>query len=144
MTGGMVTEIYSNNMTGINIQMPWSCLLISGIKCVETRSYPLPKKYEGIELALIETPGKSGKFKSRIIGTITFSHSFQYPNEQAWIDDHNRHMVTKNDSDYTWKNNKPKYGWVVSQVYKFNKSILAPKNKGIIFTHGCITNKKAS
>jgi hypothetical protein len=28
-------------MTGINIQYPWSQLLIDQHKCVETRSYPL-------------------------------------------------------------------------------------------------------
>ena len=64
-------------MTGINIQTPWSELLINGDKSVETRSYPLPEKYMGEELALIETPGRYGRFKARIIGTITFSHSFK-------------------------------------------------------------------
>lgn len=121
-------------MTGINIQIPWSFLLINGDKTVETRSYPLPKKYERVELALIETPGKYGRFKSRIIGTITFSHSFQYPDKQAWIDDYNRHKVEEGDEFFYWNENKPKYGWVVSDINKFDK----PKNilcrKGIIFT----------
>jgi hypothetical protein len=54
-------------MTGINIQAPWSQLLINGQKCVETRSYPLPKNYEGVPLALVETPGKYGQYKSLII-----------------------------------------------------------------------------
>ena len=49
-------------MTGLNIQTPWSSLLIDGLKTVETRSYHLPLKYEGIELYLVETPGKLGKF----------------------------------------------------------------------------------
>ena len=55
-------------MTGINIQSPWSRLLIEGDKCVETRSYPIPEKYVGEDLGLIETPGKDGDFKARIIG----------------------------------------------------------------------------
>ena len=71
-------------MIGINIQAPFAELLINLEKCVETRTYPLPLKYEGEELALIETPGKTGKFKARIIGTITFSHSFKYENMQAF------------------------------------------------------------
>ena len=45
-------------LSGLNIQQPWSSLLIDGYKSVETRSYPLPQKYEGVELALISTPGK--------------------------------------------------------------------------------------
>ena len=53
-------------MTGLNVQAPWTGLLISGEKSVETRSYPLPKKYVGEKLALVETPGKSGSFKRRI------------------------------------------------------------------------------
>ena len=124
-------------MNGINIQTPWSSLLINGAKSVETRSYPLPRKYEGVELALIETPGKSRNFKSRIIGTITFSHSFIYPDKQSWIDDYNRHKVDINDPVYSW-NNKPKYGWVVSNIVKFDDYIDPPTKKGIVFATGCV------
>lgn len=131
-------------MTGINIQVPWSSLLINGLKCVETRSYPLPKKYEGVELALIETPGEYGRFKSRIIGTITFSHSFRYPDKEIWIEDYNRHKVETDDKLYCWNPDKPKYGWVVSQIKKFDQPVPAPKKKGIIFTHDCIINRKAA
>lgn len=124
-------------MTGINIQSPWSTLLLDGHKCVETRSYPLPEKYEGEELALISTPGKFGHFKARIVGTITFSHSFQYPDKQAWISDFNRHLIAENDEQFNWNDSKSKYGWVVSNVNKFEEPQPAPKNKGIIFTHNC-------
>ena len=124
-------------MTGINIQSPWSNLLINGGKCVETRSYSLPKKYEGEELALIETSGSLGKFNARIIGYIIFSHSFKYPNKRSWEDDYHRHLVTNDDSNFGWIENKNKYGWVVSDVIKFNKHQQPPKNKGIIFTLNC-------
>jgi len=124
-------------MTGLNIQIPWSTLLINGEKSVETRSYPLPEKYEGVELALIETPGKYGQFKSRIIGTITFSHSFQYPDKQSWVDDYNRHKVEELDEFYSWNPDKPKYGWVVSDIKKFDEPMSAPKRKGIVFTKNC-------
>ena len=123
-------------MTGINIQTPWSELLINGDKSVETRSYPLPEKYVGEELALIETPGRYGRFKARIIGTITFSHSFKYPDQKAWQDDYNRHCVAVDDPIYNWKDDKPKYGWVVSKVTKFDKPLDIRKRRGIIFTSG--------
>ena len=123
-------------MTGINIQTPWSELLINGVKSVETRSYPLPEKYVGEELALIETPGRYGRFKARIIGTITFSHSFKYPDQRAWQDDYNRHCVAVDDPIYNWKDDKPKYGWVVSKVTKFDKPLDIRKRRGIIFTSG--------
>lgn len=123
-------------MTGLNIQTPWSELLINEVKSVETRSYPLPEKYVGEEIALIETPGRYGRFKARIIGTITFSHSFKYPDQRAWQDDHNRHCVTVDDPAYNWKEDKPKYGWVVSKVTKFDKPLDIRKRRGIIFTSG--------
>jgi hypothetical protein len=124
-------------MTGLNIQAPWSNLLINGLKTVETRMYALPKKYEGVELAVVETPGKSAKFKSRIIGTITFSHSFQYPDKESWKGDYQRHKVEEDDKDYGWNENKNKYGWVVSDIKKFEKFIPAPMKKGIVFTKNC-------
>ena len=120
-------------MTGLNIQIPWSTLLINGEKSVETRSYPLPKKYIGEKLALVETPGKNGSFKSRIIGEITFSHSFKYPDEQSWKNDYARHGVSCSSLMYSW-DNKPKYGWVVSNITKYDEPITVKKNKGIIFT----------
>jgi hypothetical protein len=125
-------------MTGLNIQIPWSRLLINGDKSVETRSYPIPKKYEGVELALIETPGKYGRFKSQIIGTITFSHSFKYPDKNAWIDDYNRHKVEEGDEFCDWNENKPKYGWVVSHFTKFHDPITFNKKKGIVFTNNAL------
>ena len=124
-------------MTGINIQCPWSTLLINEEKCVETRTYPLPEKYEGEELALIETPGKYGDFKARIIGTITFSHSFKYPDKKAWEDDQNRHLIAPNHDLFGWNQCKDKYGWVVSNATKFDEYQPAPEHKGIIFTLDC-------
>ena len=121
-------------MTGINIQTPWSILLINNDKVVETRSYPLPAKYAGEELALIETPGKSGRFKSRIIGTITFSHSFKYESRNEWLNDYYRHLVDQHDENYGWKYYKPKYGWVVSNITKYNEPLNINCRKGIIFT----------
>jgi hypothetical protein len=127
-------------MTGINIQTPWSHLLINGSKTVETRSYSLPKKYENVELALIETPGKSAKFKSRIIGTITFSHSFLYETKDDWISNYDNHMVDQNDKLYGWSE-KPKYGWVVSRINKFDQPKTILSRKGIIFTTGIEAGK---
>jgi hypothetical protein len=124
-------------LTGLNVQEPWATLLIKGHKSVETRSYPLPAKYEGVQLALIATPGKKRNFKSKIIGTITFSHCFQYQNIQDWIDDSNRHCIIPG-SPYYWNTNKQKYGWVVSNVIEFNKHVDPPSKRGIIFVSNCL------
>lgn len=119
---------------GLNVQIPWSILLINGWKSVETRSYPLPKKYEGVELYLVETPGKYGRFKAKVIGTIIFSHSFKYPDKKSWIDDYNRHNVEEGDEFCDWNENKPKYGWVVCSVNKFDHPVDISGRRGIIFT----------
>ena len=121
-------------MTGLNVQAPWANLLIDGLKTVETRSYHLPLKYEGVELYLVETPGKLGKFKARVIGAITFSHSFKYATKTDWINDYNRHLVSQNDPLYSW-NDKPKYGWVVCSVEKFDEPLDISGKRGIIFTN---------
>jgi predicted transcriptional regulator len=124
-------------VSGLNVQEPWATLLINGEKSVETRSYSLPKKYEGVELALIATPGKKRNFKAKIIGVITFSHSFQYQNTKEWIKDSNRHCIVPG-SEYYWDTNKQKYGWVVSNIEKFNKPLDPPIKRGIIFVSNCL------
>lgn len=123
-------------MTGINIQSPWAYLLIHGIKSVETRTYPLPVKYAGEPLLLIETPGKKGQFKSRIIGEITFSHSFKYKDETEWKMDYNRHRVDSTSTLFSWNDKKPKYGWVVSHAKAYDEPLTINCRKGIIFTTG--------
>lgn len=124
-------------MVGINIQAPFADQLLDGDKCVETRTYKLPEKYIGEELAVIETPGKHGNFKARIIGTITFSHSFEYLSETDWQYDYNRHLVDPDNKLYGWNDDKEKHGWVVSEFFKFAEPQPAPEKKGIVFTNNC-------
>ena len=124
-------------MIGLNIQAPWSVLLINGQKTVETRSYRLPQRLEGVELAIIETPGKSAKFKSRIIGTITFSSCVQYASKEQWQSDQSRHRVDIDDKTYSW-NDKPKFGWIVQSVKKFKNPVDPPTKRGIIYAKDCL------
>jgi len=127
---------------GLNVRSPWSTLLINGQKSVETRSYTLPQRLEGVELALIETPGKSAKFKSRIIGTITFSGCIQYSSKEQWESDESRHKVDINGGLYSWKD-KPKFGWIVKSVKRFENPVDPPTKRGIIYAKDCLmeTNK---
>jgi len=127
-------------MIGLNVRSPWSTLLINGQKTVETRSYRLPQRLEGVELALIETPGKSAKFKSRIIGTITFSGCIQYSSKEQWESDESRHKVDTNDMLYAWKD-KPKFGWIVQSVKKFKNPVDPPTKRGIIYAKDCLLEK---
>lgn len=128
---------------GLNIQWPWSQLLLSGKKTIETRTYPLPKKYENVELAIIETPGPDGKkkagiLKARIIGTIVFENSFQYLCEKDWQKDKDKHLVKLDDKDFSWqKKDSNIWGWNVKSVTSFKRLIPAPIKRGIVFATKC-------
>ncbi len=118
--------------TGVNIQWPISELILSGEKAIETRTYALPLKYLNEPMVLIETPGKQGKFKARMVALIKFTESFKYKNKAAFYKDLHRHKVTK-DSLWAWSDEKPKWGWGV-EVLKTFEAKPAPKKKGIVFT----------
>ena len=120
-------------ISGINIQAPWTTLLLDGKKTIETRTYPIPKHYIDQELVIIETPGKKGKFRSRMIGLIVFGESFRYESSTEFYADFSRHFVTK-ESAWAWHNTKPKWGWPVQVVKQFKKAIPLEKRGGIKFT----------
>lgn len=137
----------SRTIQGLNIQWPWSELLLSGKKRVETRSYALPEKLKGVELAVIETAGPRGKkeagiHKARIIGTIVFESSFRYKNKKEWLADRGRHLVSQDDSLYGFKSEKQKWGWVVKSFTKLDKPAPAPSKRGIIFAKSCLVPTK--
>jgi hypothetical protein len=118
--------------TGINIQYPISQMILNGEKTIETRTYPIPEKYLGEEMLLIETPGKSGKFVSRIIGVIKFTTCFQYKTKKEFYSQSNKHCVTK-DSIWAWRDGD-KWGWCVDVIEKIEIPIPYTKRKGIKFT----------
>ena len=123
--------------TGINIQYPISQLIIEGKKTIETRTYPIPSKYVNEKLIIIETPGKNGKFKSRMIGFIIFGESFQYKDKNDFYTDSRNHCVTP-DSDWKWVDGKSKFGWPIREIVKFTKPLPLKKRSGIKFSTGII------
>ncbi|MES2528686.1 MAG: hypothetical protein V4598_16500 [Bdellovibrionota bacterium] len=118
--------------SGICIQWPYSQYIAEEKKDIETRTYPLAKEYLNRSLLLIETPGKSQKFKSRAIALIEFTECFLYPSEDAFYTDFNSHLVDKT-SEWRWDDKKPKWGWRVKIIKKFPPLILT-KRVGIIYT----------
>ena len=119
-------------LPGINIQYPISRLILEGKKTIETRTYPIPKHYIGKEMAIIETPGKTGNFKARIIGTVVFGESFQYKDQKAFYRDSLKHCVTP-DSPWKWVNGKQKWGWPINKTTIFKVPLQAPLKRGIRF-----------
>ena len=118
---------------GVNIQWPISELILDGSKTIETRTYPIPEHYLGQEMILIETPGKHGKFKSRMRAIIIFTECFQYDNETSFYSDTKHHAVTP-DSDWAWTASKGKWGWKIKVVKKFQKPKPLKKRTGILYS----------
>lgn len=132
----------SRKLPGINIQWPWSQLILAGKKTVETRGYPIPQKYIGKQLAIIETPGPNGKRDggvevARIVGVVTFSKCYEYQDEASWLMDKDVHLVPPGHKIYGYKQNKTKWGWLVEQVMPVNPTIEPPNKRGIVFCNNC-------
>ncbi len=128
---------------GINIQWPWSRLLLEDRKTVETRSYRIPEGKKHIPLALIETPGPRGKSdaniqQAMIVGIISFTESFLYGSQEEWLGDYGRHLVQPTDPLFGYKANQEKWGWVVKEVIPLAKPVAAPARRGIVFAKECI------
>lgn len=122
---------------GINIQWPISELILEGKKTIETRRYPIPTKYIGVPIALIETPGPRGKFKARIRGVIQFSASFEYLNEADFYRDSAKHCVSK-DSVWKWSPGQRKFCWPVKVLQVLEVPSMPPKKRGIVFANDCM------
>ena len=120
--------------TGINIQYPISRLIIEKKKTIETRTYPIPKAFLGQELALIETPGKTGKFKARAIAVIKFTECFQYKSKKEFYSQANLHCVTP-DSVWAWHDGE-KWGWVVEVIKILPEPVELTNQRGIVYRKG--------
>ena len=124
------TSKQKKSYPGINIQWPISELILNREKTIETRTYPIPKKYLNTEMILIETPGPKGKFKARTRAIIKFTDCFQYKSKKEFYADFKRHRVSK-DSPWAWTD-KTKWGWKIKWIKKTNRKKVTCK--GIVYT----------
>ncbi|MCB9093346.1 MAG: ASCH domain-containing protein [Halobacteriovoraceae bacterium] len=119
-------------ITGINIQHPISELIVEGKKTIETRTYAIPPHLLNKEIALIETPGKTGKFKARIIAVIKFTKCYQFKTKKEFYSKSREHCVEKG-SPWEWVDGE-KWGWDVEVVKRLKSPQAISKRKGIKFT----------
>jgi hypothetical protein len=122
---------------GINVLFPWSQLILSGKKKIETRSYRLPQKYLGIPLALIETPGTNKKIQSRTIAVVVFKEAYQYSSLAHWKLEAHLHLVPLSDASYSFGTTTERWAWVVDKVIPLEYPVLPPKPRGIRFASAC-------
>jgi hypothetical protein len=122
-------------LPGLNIQAPWAQALISGRKVIETRFYPMPSKWIDQPLAIIETPGKTGRFKRRIAGLIAFAPSWRYAGPDAFARDHRKHLVDPEDPIFGWKSDvRPKWAWPVVWVEAYEQALPPEFRAGIRYS----------
>jgi hypothetical protein len=117
---------------GISVQWPYSSLIVQGKKVIETRTYPIADRYLNKTLLLIETPGRKGKFKSRVVAKIEVIDCFKYVSKQDFYKDFKKHLVDEK-SEWKWSNDRPKWGWVIRIISSVNNTDPG-KRVGIIYT----------
>lgn len=121
------------SLPGLNVQYPISQDILLGKKTIETRFYPLPKKYLKRPMWLIETPGEIGDFKARASAIITFDSFFEYKSKKEFYADTQKHLVAK-DSAWAWNDDKNKWGWIISNIQPLHEFIEIKQRRGILFT----------
>ena len=123
----------SLELCGINVQYPWSRLILAGVKAVEVRKYPLgryPSFIAEQDLFLIETPGRGSTQdadcaidvgappdKACVIGVVRFSGCFQFA-DLAEFDLFRDQTRITSGGRYDWLHlgDRPIFGWVVGNT----------------------------
>ena len=133
-------------LCGLNIQWPFSQLLLAGIKTKEVRNYALqhrrkPHVSPGEEVWLIETPGTGQAPKNaivrgariggrpdraQIVGTVTFSRAVRYTSVAAFRKDARSHCIAKG-GDKDWNGAGELYAWRVAEVKALQTPIPDPQ-----------------
>ena len=127
-------------LRGLNIQFPFSQLVLLGAKTIEARTYRLGKgniAQAGEEMFLIETPGKGMKgalvgdwpvgdppAKAQVVGTVTFRSSTPYQTTAAWKKDRSQHLIREGAS-HDWSGDGEMHGWTVGAVRRFARPVPA-------------------
>ena len=125
----------SQRKFGLEMQEPWAGHLLSGLKQVETRAYPLPPSLIGKRIEILES--KSGidgvsalaniiqdqNLCINRIGWCTFEHVIEYKNQNDFEADEKRHLV-ESKSGYGWISGVTHvlYGWKVGKYESYNES----------------------
>ncbi len=92
----------------------------------------MPSWLVGQEIIMIETPGKAGRFKQRMVAKIIFGEGFRYQDRTSFYADFERHHVSP-DSPWAWKSGVGKWGWLIISIQAFEKPVPMTKRGGIVY-----------
>lgn len=134
MTPPLPAEAVTLRMRGLNIQWPFSQLLVMGVKTEEVRRYDLGYKCitkNDEDIWIVETKGTSPKASknafldglptasrpshAQIIGTITFDKAYRQSSRWVFCDARDHHCISSG-SKFEWDDSGTLYGWRVSNV----------------------------
>lgn len=139
-----MSDAVSLSMRGLNIQWPFSQLLLKGVKTQEIRKYSLD--YRGIAKTdevvwIVETKGPHAKATknaiigdlqiaprpsaAQIVGTVKFGSYHRYATLQAFEATRDEHRIAAG-SKHDWSGSDECYGWRVEKV----QALVAPVSVG--------------
>jgi len=137
------------SLPGLNINWPFSQLILAGLKTVEVRDYALGYRNiakPDVEMWLVETPAIANAISkgwvldggaavaprptvAQIVGTVTFSRSDEYETLAAFQADRENHQIAKGAS-YDWGGKGERHAWRVSAVRRLARPVPQPGVKG--------------
>ncbi|CAE7516076.1 unnamed protein product, partial [Symbiodinium natans] len=137
---GVVSSSETLCLCGLNVQYPWSRLLMAGRKTMEVRKYALGKYRcfsAGEQLFLIETLGSGSTqgamvdiamapapLKAQVLGVIVFAGSIEFENYDHF-DAHRSDTLIEQGRFYDWGTSEPQtlFGWYVQHVRAFKRPV---------------------
>ena len=133
------------SLGGLNIQWPFSQLILAGAKKVEVRKQALPYVARANEeMWLVETtnatladavvegvdlPAKPPC--AQIVGTITFAPSTPYDDRETFRADVSRHRIAEG-SAHDWAGGGPRHAWHISSYRRLVTPIPYPGRKAMV------------
>ncbi len=147
VTAHAVARCESVSYPGLNVQWPFSQLILPGVKTIEVRSYALGWRNiarPGVEMWLVETLGDANAISkgwvlqgdaaveprpkhAQIVGTVTFSaveeeSSDRYSNLAEFRGDIKSHRIGSGGR-FDWKGESALYKWRVSAVRRLAQPV---------------------
>lgn len=126
----------------LEVQSPFSGLILTGVKTIETRAYPLPDNLHGVGILLCESSSgedcvscvgdnvTEAQVGLSLVGEVFFSSSKEYSSQQEWDSDREKHQVPK-ESKYEWAPTEIgiRHGWQIERVIVYTPSLPVPAMK---------------
>lgn len=135
-------SILMSETFALEVQSPFSGLILSGEKSIETRAYPLPNYLHGVGILLCESSSgedcvscvgdnvTEAQVGLSLVGEVFFSDSKEYHTNVEWDIDREKHQVPKY-SKYEWAPTETgiRYGWRIERVIVYTPPLPVPQMK---------------